>query len=272
MTILTFQKALHKAEAKKYLLLGNGFSIALKPDIFTYGSLYENADFSDVPYARQIFEALGTRDFEAVIRLLIGISKVIAIYNNSDPAIANKIRQDANKIKTILVNTIAERHPDRPHSVTDEQYAACRAFLSNFSHIFTLNYDVLLYWALMQDDVDTLNDYSSWQFTPDVIGILRNKSSRNIELCLVCRSISSISLKEIGEINCYAKMAHPFLAILISLNGPSNEVNLLLIETAMRERLLTYDTGKTIVIATWDINSNAIVKNTVLPLQMRDFF
>jgi hypothetical protein len=156
MAILTFQQALSKAEANKYLLLGNGFSIALKPGIFTYGSLYENADFSNVPYARQIFEALVTRDFEAVIRLLIGISKVITIYNESDPAIADKIRQDATKIKTILVNTIAERHPDRPHSITPEQYAACRSFLSNFSHILTLNYDVLLYWALMQDEVDTL--------------------------------------------------------------------------------------------------------------------
>jgi len=42
MTILTFEAALSAANGKKHLLLGNGFSIALKPDIFTYGSLYEN--------------------------------------------------------------------------------------------------------------------------------------------------------------------------------------------------------------------------------------
>ena len=33
----------------------------------------------------------------------------------------------------------------------------CRQFLSNFGHIYTLNYDVLLYWALMQDQVDELD-------------------------------------------------------------------------------------------------------------------
>ena len=39
--LLDFGQALNKAETygKKHLLLGNGFSIACKPDIFAYGSL-----------------------------------------------------------------------------------------------------------------------------------------------------------------------------------------------------------------------------------------
>ena len=44
----------------RYLMLGNGFSIALRPDIFTYGSLYDNADFSAapaVPALRPIYSA-----------------------------------------------------------------------------------------------------------------------------------------------------------------------------------------------------------------------
>ncbi|MBX9634380.1 MAG: DUF4917 family protein [Magnetospirillum sp.] len=50
---LTFSKT-----GKRHLLLGNGFSISLKPDIFTYGALYDNADFSAIPYAGQLFDAL----------------------------------------------------------------------------------------------------------------------------------------------------------------------------------------------------------------------
>lgn len=57
-------------------------------------------------------------------------------------------------IKDALVTAIAKRHPDRPYDITKEQYAACRSFLRRFDHIFTPNYDVLLYWTLMQDDVD----------------------------------------------------------------------------------------------------------------------
>ena len=65
---------------KKHLLLGNGFSIALKPDIFSYGSLYENADFSAALHVKKLFEALGTQDFEIVIKHLQDAAKVVEVY------------------------------------------------------------------------------------------------------------------------------------------------------------------------------------------------
>jgi hypothetical protein len=48
---LDFAQACEKATAygKKHLLLGNGFSIACKPNIFAYGSLFEEAK---KPYQR----------------------------------------------------------------------------------------------------------------------------------------------------------------------------------------------------------------------------
>ncbi|PHR22447.1 MAG: DUF4917 domain-containing protein [Hoeflea sp.] len=155
--IHSFEDCLKRAGARKHVLLGNGFSIALKPDIFSYGSLFSKADFSSVPYAQAVFEALGTQDFEAVIRLLVDMAKILACYKESSPELVEQIEKDASAIKTILANAIALNHPDRPYDIDNEQYAACRAFLVNFDHIYTLNYDVLLYWALMHDDVDELN-------------------------------------------------------------------------------------------------------------------
>lgn len=140
----------------KHLLLGNGFSIALRPDIFTYGSLYDNADFSAAPHVQRLFEALKTNDFEVVIKHLQDSATVVSVYRPKLVTLARSLRADAAAIKDALVNAIAKRHPDRPYDITDKQYASCRTFLSAFSHIFTLNYDVLLYWALMQDEVDEL--------------------------------------------------------------------------------------------------------------------
>jgi hypothetical protein len=142
---------------KKHLLLGNGFSIALKPDIFSYGSLYENADFSAAPHVTKLFDALGTQDFELVIKHLQDAAKVVEVYRPSAVNLARRLRQDAAIIKDALVTAIAKRHPDRPFDIAAAQYAACRRFLSSFDHIFTLNYDVLLYWALMQDEVDGID-------------------------------------------------------------------------------------------------------------------
>ena len=138
--VVTFAQALDAAPAKRHLLLGNGFSIALKPNIFSYASLYQRADFAKVPYAGAIFEALGTKDFEAVIKVLVSAHKVLKIYDGIH----------------ILVTAIGQNHPDRPFEVEPEQFAACRGFLANFGHVYTLNYDILLYWALMQDKVDDL--------------------------------------------------------------------------------------------------------------------
>ncbi len=157
LQIHSFEECLSLAGAKKHILLGNGFSIALKPDIFSYGSLYSKADFSTVPHAAEVFNALATQDFEAVIRLLVDMAKVLKCYDDTSPGLVEQIEKDSAAIKTILAEAIARNHPDRPYDIKNEQYAACRAFLSHFEHIYTLNYDVLLYWALMHDEVDELH-------------------------------------------------------------------------------------------------------------------
>lgn len=158
MKIVSFEDAM-KAVAgasKKHLLLGNGFSIALKPDIFTYGSLYENADFSEAPKIPDVFKALGTQDFDLVIKRLQDAATIIEVYVPELKELVAALRSDCAAVKDALVSAIAKRHPDRPFNIEAAQYAACRAFLSKFDHIFTLNYDVLLYWALMQNEVDKL--------------------------------------------------------------------------------------------------------------------
>lgn len=154
--IMSFDEAMASSTSKKHLLLGNGFSIALKPDIFSYNALFEDANFDKVPHAREVFDLLGTRDFETVIKALLDTAAVLPAYEGVPPDLIAKLTADAEAIKTILVDAIAGRHPDRPYDIDDAQYANCRAFLNRFTenkgHIYTLNYDVLLYWAMMHDD------------------------------------------------------------------------------------------------------------------------
>ncbi|MBF0340446.1 MAG: DUF4917 family protein [Magnetococcales bacterium] len=177
--ILTFKQALEAANGKKHLLLGNGFSIALKPDIFSYDALFDKADFSASPHAREVFNALEIRDFEAVIRLLVDMAKALRAYPVAKQTLIDQINKDADAIKDILVNAVAGNHPDHPFQVSDKQMACCRRFLSHFEHKYTLNYDLLLYWAVMRDGNDQLDlhpddgfrhpeddegaDYVTWQ-------------------------------------------------------------------------------------------------------------
>lgn len=161
-TIFTFDNAIeHSARFKKrHLLLGNGFSIACRPKIFTYGSLFEQADFSSAPRLPAVFEAVGTTDFEHVIKMLEDASRVVPVYSSEAVEAAKQMAVDAEALKDILIQTVANNHPNIPNEITDEQFWACRRFLSHFlgdankdGKVYTLNYDLLLYWTLMHDDM-----------------------------------------------------------------------------------------------------------------------
>ena len=153
--LFTFEDAIHDSEdcRKRNLLLGNGFSIACKPEIFHYDSLFSQADFSALPKVRQAFKALGTQDFEVVIRALEQGSLLLPIYAEGKKKAANEMAKNATELKELLIATVAGNHPERP-----SRYWACREFLTHFlagekrGRVYTLNYDLLLYWALMHDD------------------------------------------------------------------------------------------------------------------------
>lgn len=152
MALLTFQEALTEShrQSRRHVLLGNGFSIACRPDIFLYGKLYEQADFSKLsPTAKRAFEALGTQDFERVIKALRDTKAILEAYGGIPKPFLDTLQSDADGLRELLVETIAHSHPAWPGEISDEEYASCRAFVANFSTVYTFNYDLLLYWAQM---------------------------------------------------------------------------------------------------------------------------
>lgn len=155
MTVFLFDEALEQAGDKRHLLLGNGFSIALLPDIFRYGSLFEKADFTSYPEVEATFQALGSEDFEETVQALEGAATVLPGFLPESQKICSRMNVCAAEIKDVLVSTIAAQHPSRPNDITERQYTACLDFLKKFltgpkpGKIYTLNYDILLYWTLM---------------------------------------------------------------------------------------------------------------------------
>lgn len=153
MTFLTFKQAIAETDnnANRHLLLGNGFSIACKPDIFRYGKLFEQADFSGLsPMVKNAFAALKTQDFEKVIKALRDTKKIVEAYG-VDQEFLNTLQKDADGLRELLVQTIAASHPAHPFDITDQEYAACKSFLARFKDVYTFNYDLLLYWTQMHN-------------------------------------------------------------------------------------------------------------------------
>jgi hypothetical protein len=158
--VISFKDAIEDSNSfsKRHLLLGNGFSIACRPDIFHYGSLFDQANFTSVPEVEDVFEALGTQDFEIAIRALENAAKLLPIYVSGSGASAAKMKEHAAALKDILISTVAGNHPVAPYDIDEGEIWACRKFLAYFlseggrgGHVFTLNYDLLLYWVLMNE-------------------------------------------------------------------------------------------------------------------------
>jgi hypothetical protein len=153
--VVTFDEAIASALDKPHLLLGNGFSRACRNDIFAYDSLFNRADFSNLSeFARSSFELLRTTDFEVVMRSLRSAALLTRAYRSDLSQVAEEFDSAAAKLRDVLVGAIAGHHPEFPAEISTASYASCRRFLSNFHDVYTLNYDLLLYWALMQEEIE----------------------------------------------------------------------------------------------------------------------
>lgn len=148
--MITFKEALKISGEKRHLLLGNGFSISWKPDTFRYDSLYNRANFKKLsPNIKNVFEQLGTKDFELVMRSLQNAAEILRVYAPQKKKLIAELENDAIDLKNLLVSTIASHHPENPGEITEIEYLNSNLFLNHFQNIYTLNYDLLLYWVIM---------------------------------------------------------------------------------------------------------------------------
>lgn len=103
------------------------------------------------PYVKGVFNSLGTQDFERVIKALRDTYLILGAYGVPRDLLET-IKADADGLRELLVQTIANSHPSWPGEISEAEYKSCRAFLGNFKTIYTFNYDLLLYWAQMHTD------------------------------------------------------------------------------------------------------------------------
>ena len=157
--MLTFREAIESIDEgeKPSILLANGFSQAWDPDIFNYQNLLDAADFGDrEDVIRPLFGALGTYDFEVVSRQLTSTETILRYYD-PDNVLIGRIVSDRRILKDALINAISRTPPDLPREITDDQYIAVRTFLSQFKQIFSINYDLLFYWARNKSGLAPVN-------------------------------------------------------------------------------------------------------------------
>ena len=139
-----------------HLLLGNGFSIAYDPAIFSYNALHEFITKLDDRDLATIFGVIETRNFEVIMQQLDNFSALITAFGG-DPKLKTKIDAASAKLKKSLLDAVKELHPEHVFKVPEKQSVACSHFLKRFldtgGSIYSTNYDLLLYWVLLRTSI-----------------------------------------------------------------------------------------------------------------------
>ncbi|PSL17297.1 DUF4917 family protein [Shimia abyssi] len=142
--VISFQEAIKATEGDdKALLIGNGFSA----QYFTYSNLLAEANLEEGSPTRALFDRLDTLDFEVVIRAMENATIVELAYGNEEHA--SQLEKDAQTVREALVNAVNATHPAHREDLVF-QYESAAAFLKHFGKVFTLNYDLLLYWVNLE--------------------------------------------------------------------------------------------------------------------------
>lgn len=137
------------------LLLGNGLSINIWRK-FAYSELLREAELEEA--ASQLFSDLHTVNFETVLEGLWHAERVLeALHRPADEV--QEVKMLYEHVRTELVAAVQKVHIpwDRIPAQTLRQIASA---LDSHNLVFTLNYDLLIYWAVMNNVISTnIGDY-----------------------------------------------------------------------------------------------------------------
>ena len=126
------------------LILGNGASMAIHAG-FGYSSLREAAKDKGhiTPQVADIFRAFDTNDFELVLRRLWEATLV----NKALGVEPGRVEQAYQQVRTALISTVRDIHIS--HEDAKRHFTPMFQFMKSFDTVFSLNYDLLVYWAMM---------------------------------------------------------------------------------------------------------------------------
>ncbi|AFR03977.1 MULTISPECIES: DUF4917 family protein [Pectobacterium] len=156
-----------------FILLGNGASISID-ERFRYKSLFDEACKENFlsDESVELFEKFKTCDFEYILRMLWHAQLV----NKSLKIQENKTIRHYNEIKLALIKIVRKIHPSYKEIMPFFKNAG--NFLKRFDVVFSLNYDLIVYWLMLynnncdrshafkdcfKDHIDTCSFTDNWR-------------------------------------------------------------------------------------------------------------
>ncbi len=131
------------------VILGNGASMAIH-QAFSYDSLLDKAKEINLitEDIDKVFTHLKTEDFELVLQMLWHAYHINKALDINDP-ITSKAYED---LRTALIRSIRDIHVN--YDQVSDKLLQMATFLKQFETVVSLNYDFLVYWAMLVGNSD----------------------------------------------------------------------------------------------------------------------
>lgn len=136
------------------LLIGNGASIAVHKK-FSYHSLLEEAKKENLITANctKLFEHFETSDFELILRFIWQAYNVNISLDIED----RTTRRTYLEVRSALIESVRSIHPT--HETVQPHLRTIAAFSKRFKTIFSMNYDLILYWATLWSNASDVHGH-----------------------------------------------------------------------------------------------------------------
>ena len=163
----------NKGKREFHLLLGNGFSMAYDPEIFSYNALHDFIAQLDDDDLSTVLGVIETKNFEVIMQQLDNFALLVEAFGG-DANLRARVEGASEKLKRGLLSAVEALHPEHVFTVPEEQSEACSRFLKVFldtgGSVFSTNYDLLLYWILLRNGVvDHVDGFGRELLNPDEV-------------------------------------------------------------------------------------------------------
>ena len=151
-------KDIEKIDGDKNILLGNGFSMGVFDDFFNHQSLINNISDEINATNDNLIKLLSNNDvqnIEIALRVMHDSFDCLRMMNNIYINIQDvdklipSIESDITVLKDALIKVFDTLHPEY-NSGKEDSFQSCARNLSIYNRVYTLNYDLILYWVFLK--------------------------------------------------------------------------------------------------------------------------
>ena len=188
MERVDFSHAMKRYSKKnRSLIIGNGFGIAYdishQQSNFEWSTLVENSNICKLSPLYKVIEN-SNFDFELAQKKLNDTREILDTYSNNEE-FSEECANEIEKLKEGLILSVTKSHPKNfAHKEkwnNKKSIAAinnCRDFIKKFDRVFSLNYDLLLYWVWCHNLEDDMGSDSFRRRGEENLTFIKSKEAK----------------------------------------------------------------------------------------------